>query len=134
MSIFTCSNISFYRLGQEPWPADVKLYQPHEVEQILLPDNANCLAVQAYLRMCGLTYQIESRANAEFMSPSGTVPFIKCGKYVIPELEPIVSFVENKGISLTTNFDDSQKNDMKAYISLINFVLGNSEVYIFFVL
>lgn len=49
----------------------MKLYQPYEVEQILLPDNANCLAVQAFLKMAKLTYAVEPRSNAEFMSPSG---------------------------------------------------------------
>lgn len=58
-------------LAKEPWPSDVKLYQPYEVEQILLPDNANCLAVQAFLKMAKLTYAVEPRSNAEFMSPSG---------------------------------------------------------------
>ena len=33
--------------ASEPWPADAALYQPFEVEQILLPDNASCLGVQA---------------------------------------------------------------------------------------
>lgn len=51
----------------------IKMYQPYEVEQILLPDNANCLAVQAYLKMCNLEFQIEPKSNAEFMSPSGKV-------------------------------------------------------------
>ena len=63
--------------AQEPWPSNVQLYQPYEVEQILLPDNANCLAVQAFLHMCNLDFTIEMRANAENMSPSGKVPFIK---------------------------------------------------------
>lgn len=40
-----------YLLAQEPWPDNVKLFQPYEVEQILLPDNASCLAVQAFLKV-----------------------------------------------------------------------------------
>ena len=63
--------------AQEPWPSNVELYQPYEVEQILLPDNSNCLAVQAYLHMCKLDFTIEMRSNAESMSPSGKVPFIR---------------------------------------------------------
>lgn len=98
------------------------------MEQILLPDNANCLAVQAFLHMCGLPFQIEHRANAEFMSPSGKVPFIKCGAFVISELEPIVQFVSNKGISLTADLDRDQKSDMRAYMSIIHTVLMNAEV------
>lgn len=41
------------------------------VEQILLPSNASSLAVQAFLKMCGLNFEIEMRPNAEHMSPSG---------------------------------------------------------------
>lgn len=47
-------------LAQEPWPKDVKLFQPYEVEQILLPDEANCLAVQAFLKMCNLDFQVRN--------------------------------------------------------------------------
>jgi len=36
------------------------------------------------------------RSNAEHMSPSGKLPFIKCGAYVVADLDPIVSFVGNK--------------------------------------
>ncbi|KAB0804790.1 hypothetical protein PPYR_01760 [Photinus pyralis] len=120
-----------YELGaQEPWPKDVKLYQPYEVEQILLPDNANCLAVQAFLRMCNLTFEVVSKSNAEFMSPSGKVPFIRCGAFVISELEPIVQFVNTKGISLTSELESDQKSDMRAYMSLVHNVLENSELYL----
>ena len=46
------------------------------------------------------------------------------------ELEPIVSLVNNKGVSLTTHLDVGQKADMRAYMSLVNNVLGNAELYI----
>ncbi|KAF5297562.1 hypothetical protein FQR65_LT09993 [Abscondita terminalis] len=114
----------------EPWPNDVKLYQPYEVEQILLPDNANCLAVQAFLRMCKLDFEVVSKPNAEFMSPSGKVPFIKCGAFVISELEPIIQFVNTKGITLTSSLESDQKSDMRAYMSLVHNVLENAELYI----
>ncbi|XP_018328837.1 metaxin-2 isoform X2 [Agrilus planipennis] len=120
----------FMKGAQEPWPKDVKLYQPFEVEQILLPDNANCLAVQAFLKMCNLHYEVEPRANAEFMSPSGKVPFIKCGAFVISELEGIVHFVSKKDISLTSKLDDNQKSELRAYTSLVRNVLENAELYI----
>ncbi|KAL1132320.1 hypothetical protein AAG570_010276 [Ranatra chinensis] len=116
--------------GQEPWPEDVKLYQHYETEQILLPDNANCLAVQAFLKMCKLDFKVEYKPNADYMSPSGRVPFIKCGLYLVAELEPIVSFVGNKGISLTKHLSATEKSDMRAYMSLVNTVLGNAENYI----
>ncbi|XP_073983536.1 metaxin-2-like isoform X2 [Rhodnius prolixus] len=116
--------------GQEPWPDDVQLFQPYETEQILLPDMANCLAVQAFLKMCHLKFSVAYRVNAEDMSPSGRVPFIKCGACLVSDLEPIASFVANKGISLTSHLDPTQKSDMRAYMSLVNNVLGNAENYL----
>jgi len=116
--------------AQEPWPSNVQLFQPYEVEQVLLPDNASCLAVQAFLHMAGLDFTIEMRSNAENMSPSGKVPFIKAGAFVVSEMEPIVAFVNTKGISLTNQLDPGQKADMRAYMSLVNNVLGNAELYI----
>ena len=86
----------YFLVAAEPWPSDAVVYQPYEVEQILLPDNAGCLAVQAFLHMCDLQFTIEMRSNAEHMSPSGKVPFIKAGKFVIAEMDPIVSFVNTK--------------------------------------
>lgn len=64
------NNVLFFA-GQEPWPDDVQLFQPYETEQILLPDMANCLAVQAFLKMCHLKFSVAYRVNAEDMSPSG---------------------------------------------------------------
>lgn len=116
--------------GKEPWPEDVKLYQPYETEQILLPDMANCLAVRTFLQMCELDFEVEYKANAEDMSPSGRVPFIKCGACLVSDLEPITNFVSSKGVSLTDHLDAVQKSDMRAYMSLVNTVLGNAENYI----
>ena len=45
-------------------------------------------------------------------------------------MEPIVAFVNTKGISLTAQLDVGQKADMRAYMSLVNNVLGNAELYI----
>nr|CAD7424284.1 unnamed protein product [Timema monikensis] len=129
-NILTVGKCSVALHAQEPWPQDVKLFQPYEVEQILLPDNANCLAVQTYLKMCDLNFEVEQRYNAENMSPSGRVPFIKCGAFLISELDPIISFVNNKGISLVDKLDSSDKADMRAYMSLVNTVLGSAEMYI----
>ncbi|XP_045525804.1 uncharacterized protein LOC123715052 isoform X4 [Pieris brassicae] len=118
------------QMAQEPWPDNVKLFQPYEVEQILLPDNASCLAVQAFLKMCNLPFEVEMRWNAEFMSPSGRVPFIKCGAFVVSELEPIVQFAANKGVSLCSKLSTEERAEMRAYMSLITNVLVNAELYI----
>lgn len=120
----------FFPSGQEQWPDDVQLYTPYEVEQILLPDNANCLAVQAYLKMNGLKFEVVRKRNAEYMSPSGKVPFIKCGAFVVSELEPIVQFVNNKGINISERLDKSEWADMRAFMSLVNNLLLNAELYV----
>lgn len=84
--------------------------------------------MQAFLKMCNLEFQVEPRSNAESMSPSGKVPFIKCGAFLISELEPIAQFVDTKGISLSGDLDKDKKDDMRAYMSLIRNVLENAEV------
>ena len=81
-----------------------------------------------------LEYTIEMRANAEHMSPSGRLPFIRANKFIIAEVDPIVSFVNTKGITLTSHLDASQKADMRAYMSLVSNVLGNAEVSVNFFL
>lgn len=48
----TFFNAIYYCLAIEPWNNDAKLYQPYEAEQILLAENASCLAVKAYLNVC----------------------------------------------------------------------------------
>ncbi|XP_011301582.1 metaxin-2 [Fopius arisanus] len=131
MPVPLLSEVIELELGaQEPWPQPIKLYQPYEVEQILLPDNANCLAVQAFLHMLNLDYQIEPRKNAEYMSPSGRVPFIQCGAFVVSDFDNIVGFLGNKGARLSQDLDEAEKTDMRAYIALVNTCLANAEQYI----
>ncbi|XP_053996970.1 metaxin-2-like [Hylaeus anthracinus] len=110
-------------------PQTITLFQPYEVEQILLPDSENCLAVQAYLKICGLEFQIELRSNAEYMLPSGREPFIKCGAFYISEFDSIVSFIRNKGISLSNHLSPIGKADMRAY-TVVNNIFVNAELYI----
>ncbi|KAE8280976.1 Metaxin-2 Mitochondrial outer membrane import complex protein 2 [Larimichthys crocea] len=114
----------------EPWPETATLYQPLKEDQILLSDCASSLAVQAYLRMCGLPVQVVCRANAEYMSPSGKIPFIHVGNQVVSELSPIVQFTKAKGHSLSDGLDDVQRAEMKAYMELVNNMLLTAELYI----
>ncbi|XP_068101558.1 metaxin-2 isoform X1 [Hyperolius riggenbachi] len=114
----------------EPWPENATLYQPLKSEQVLLSDNASCLAVQAFLQMCNLPVQVVCRANAEYMSPSGKVPFIHVGNQVVSELGPIVQFVKAKGHSLSDGLDEVQRAEMKAYMELVNNMLLTAELYI----
>ncbi|KAG9477369.1 hypothetical protein GDO78_002655 [Eleutherodactylus coqui] len=112
----------------EPWPENATIYQPLKSEQVLLSDNASCLAVQAFLQMCNLPVLVVCRANAEYMSPSGKVPFIHVGNQVISELGPVVQFVKAKGHSLSNGLDEVQKAEMKAYMELVNNMLLTAEI------
>ncbi|NP_001187864.1 metaxin-2 [Ictalurus punctatus] len=114
----------------EPWPENATLYQPLREDQILLSDCASSLAVQAYLRMLGLPVRVRCRANAEYMSPSGKVPFIHVGNQVVSELGPIMQFTRAKGHSLSDSLDDVQRAEMKAYMELVNNMLLTAELYI----
>jgi len=80
--------------------------------------------------MCQLDFQIEPRKNAEFMSPSGRVPFIKCGSKLISEFDSIVAYINSKGNNLSNHLDSAGKVDMRAYLSLVNNVFVNAELYI----
>ncbi|XP_016064097.1 PREDICTED: metaxin-2 isoform X2 [Miniopterus natalensis] len=114
----------------EPWPENATLYQQLKGEQILLSDNAASLAVQAFLQMCNLPIKVVCKANAEYMSPSGKVPFIHVGNQVVSELGPIVQFVKAKGHSLSDGLDEVQKAEMKAYMELVNNMLLTAELYL----
>ncbi|XP_045151816.1 metaxin-2 isoform X1 [Echinops telfairi] len=114
----------------EPWPENATLYQQLKEEQILLSDNAASLAVQAFLQMCNLPIKVVCRSNAEYMSPSGKVPFIHVGNQVVSELGPIVQFVKAKGHSLSDGLDEVQKAEMKAYMELVNNMLLTAELYL----
>lgn len=46
-----CCFVVSHIIAIEPWNDDAKLYQPYEAEQILLAENASCLAVKAYLNV-----------------------------------------------------------------------------------
>ncbi|TMW48309.1 hypothetical protein DOY81_006618 [Sarcophaga bullata] len=119
----------------EPWPEDATLYQPYEAEQILLPENASCLAVKAYLKMCKLPFEVRSCANAEFMAPVGRMtklPVLRAGAFVIAEFEPIVNFVEHKSEAIGQWLDEDQKYDVRTYMSLTEKVFTMAEFYISF--
>lgn len=48
------------RWTAEPWSNDAVLYQPYEVEQILLAENASCLSAKAFLKVSisSINYQL----------------------------------------------------------------------------
>ncbi|KAK6621533.1 hypothetical protein RUM44_001340 [Polyplax serrata] len=127
-SVLLTESLTLELEGQQQWPDDVTLYQQDEKYQIL-PDYANCIAVQTFLKINNLKFELVAKQNAEFMSPSGKLPFIKCGAFVIAEYESILSFVSNKGIGTSQQMDKAQWADMRAYMSLVNNVLQNAELY-----
>ncbi|KAM7313950.1 metaxin-2 [Ixodes scapularis] len=129
-SVLLTESIAVELGAHEPWPDDAKVFQSFEKSQILLPESASSLGVQTFLRMAGLDHEVEMRANVESISPSGNMPVLKCGSFVIAEMDPIVAFVNTKGIQLTQNLSVQQKADIRAYMSLINTVLVSAELYI----
>ncbi|KAL3835913.1 hypothetical protein ACJMK2_021374 [Sinanodonta woodiana] len=114
----------------ERWPDNARLFQPYQVEQITFPDYAACLSIKTLLHMCGLKFKVELRANAEEMSPSGKVPFLQLGAFLISEVEPIIAAVKTRGFHLSADLTDIQKSELKAYIALIDNVLVNAELYL----
>ncbi|ESP02991.1 hypothetical protein LOTGIDRAFT_185769 [Lottia gigantea] len=114
----------------EPWPDNACLYQPYQVEQITFPDYATCLSVKTFLHMCSLDFHTELRINAEEMSPSGKVPFIHVGAFLVAELDPIIAFVNTRGFHLSRELNESERSEMRAYMALIENILVNAELYL----
>ncbi|VDK83413.1 unnamed protein product [Litomosoides sigmodontis] len=109
------------------WNAAV-LYTPY-YEQALLYEYADCLAVRTLLKMANLPIHLEERPNAEFMSPTGKVPFLKLQSFLIPEFLPIVDFLAKRNVKLSAGLTDLERGDMYAYMALFDDVLKNVEMY-----
>ncbi|XP_077484121.1 metaxin-2-like isoform X3 [Amblyomma americanum] len=95
-SVLLADSIAVELGANQPWPEDAKVLQSFEKSQVLLPESASSLGVQTFLRMAGLDHEVEMRPNVESISPSGNVPVLKCGPFVIAEMDPIVAFVNTK--------------------------------------
>ncbi|CAO1414149.1 unnamed protein product [Diamesa serratosioi] len=111
----------------------IVIYQPYEAEQILLAENASCLAVKTYLKMLDRPFTVKSCANAEFIGPTGKrtrLPVVQIGAFLACEFEPIINLFEHKKISLTENFEQDDKDDLITYMSLVDSILTNAELYI----
>lgn len=80
--------------------------------------------------MCGLDFRVEVRTNAEEMSPSGKVPFIHVGAFLVSELDPIIAFVNARGFRLTSKLSDTERSEMRAYMAMIENILVNAELYL----
>ncbi|XP_055599140.1 metaxin-2-like [Uranotaenia lowii] len=133
LSTFSSEYMKNKDIGSQPWPDAAVLYQPYEEEQILLAENASCLAVRTYLIMLNLPFKVEQRANAEFMSPGGKrtkLPVLQVENFINAEFEQILHFVEQKGYSLSKNIDENTKKDIRTYVCLVENIFTNAEQYI----
>lgn len=72
--------------------------------------------------MAELPVRLEERPNAEFMSPSGKVPFLKLQAFLIPEFLPIVDFVAKRVSNITLAISCVQ----------ISYISENEEISRFF--
>ncbi|CAD6188532.1 unnamed protein product [Caenorhabditis auriculariae] len=115
--------------AEQEWE-DVSIFTPFLNDQALLYDYADCLAVQTFLRMAQLPFNVRQRPNAEFISPNGIVPVLKISKTLISGFGPIVDFVYKKGVSLTSHLSETQLADMKAHMSLVDHLLRHVELYV----
>lgn len=73
------------------------MFTPHQDRQILIYESASCRAVETFFKMAGIEYTVEQRANAEHMSPSGKVPLIASGSFLLSDMERITTFFKEKG-------------------------------------
>ncbi|KAK0416154.1 hypothetical protein QR680_012319 [Steinernema hermaphroditum] len=110
--------------------SNVALIAPFQNDQALLYEYADCLAVRAYLKMISLPFRLEQRPNAEFMSPTGKVPFLKVEEHLVADFQPIVDLVAKKGLKLSATLTDVQLIDMYAHMALIEETLKFVEMHI----
>ncbi|CAB3402271.1 unnamed protein product [Caenorhabditis bovis] len=109
---------------------DVILFTPYFPDQALMYEYADSLAVQTFLRMTSLPFNVRQRPNVEFMSPDGVLPLLKINKTLITGFNTIVDFVYKKGVTLTSHLSETQVADMRANISMIDHLLRTVEMYV----
>lgn len=68
------------------------------------------------------------RRNAEFMSPTGKVPFLRCGAFLLGDFDSIIQHVTERGI--TTGLTKAEQAEMRTYMCTVNNVFHNAEVCI----
>ncbi|KAL4003310.1 Tom37 C-terminal domain family protein [Acanthocheilonema viteae] len=108
------------------------LYTPYHM-QALLYEYADCLAVRTLLRMAKLPIRLEERPNAEFMSPTGKVPFLKLQSFLISEFLSVVDFLAKRNIKLSAGLTDLERGGMHAHMALFDDILKNVEMYMVWV-
>ncbi|EJW85800.1 hypothetical protein WUBG_03290 [Wuchereria bancrofti] len=105
------------------------LYTPYYT-QALLYEYADCVAVQTLLKMANLPVRLEERPNAEFMSPTGKVPFLKLQSFLVSEFLPVVDFLAKRNVKLSAGLTDLERGDMHAHMALFDDILKNVEMYV----
>jgi metaxin len=83
--------------------------------------------------MLNRDFTVKSCANAEFMAPHGKrtkLPVVQISGFIAAEFEPIINLFEHKNMALTENFEAEDKDDLKTYMSLVDMILTNTELYI----
>jgi len=116
--------------GKEPWTPETELIIPVETTQVLIPESAAILGGQAFLNIAKLPYIIREKKNATEISPNNKLPVLRCGAYVVCELEGIVQLAQAKGVTLSEHLNAIQKADLRAYMSLVHNVLGNALTFL----
>eukprot|EP00731_Ephydatia_muelleri_P028082 Em0019g955a len=114
------------------WPKEAVLFHlPKERE--LLEDTARRLAFEAYLEVSKLPYTKQSQQNADYMSPSGTTPFLYL-KYggqplIIWNFDHLRDFLCTLKLGRHGELDARQTADMEAYVSVIRTKIIPAETY-----
>lgn len=103
---------------------------PFNATQTLVHESAAILGMQTFLRLTHLPYLVEERFNATAISPNGKLPVLKCGDYIVSELDGVIQLAQSKGVSLSSHLSAAEKADLRAYLSLVHNVLGNAMLYL----
>jgi len=115
--------------SKEPWAPDTFMLVPLQETQVLVPEAAVILGAQAFLKIARLPFTIRECYNAADISPNGKLPVVKSGAFVVSELDGIVQLAQAKGVNVTDYLNAAERADLRAYMSLVNNVLGNSLLY-----
>ena len=114
---------------EETWRDDVELYQPRDVEQILLPDYAVCLAAKAFFKINNLKFKTVMCENAEMMLPvQRELPLLRFGNMLYCGFTDIVDFVNAKQITTSKALNDIDRNEMRTFTRDITINLFHAEV------
>jgi len=106
----------------------LKLYVPFQKKQQLLEQSADCIATTTLLKTLGIEFEVEERANTEWMSSNGTVPVLAEGatQRVYCGCKEIQETLKKREIKHMLSPDDSQ---LEAQLFNLLDVLKRVELY-----